>query len=809
MNAQLGKDNNHPYAYHRETNRNGQSLSDFITENELISLNTKFQKKPSKLWTHTYAHGMKAQLDYMFVNKKWINSIVNSEAYNTFEGVISDHRIVSLKIRLSLRANKLTKSSTPCYDWSALSNQNTRYLYTVAVRNRFDALQSETESTSANTMYENFIEAHNYASKNAIPLKRKMKRKIPWETEAITEKRNILKSAANRKNAIPTRASARLFVDAQKDLVETYESEQAKYVQERIDTINNAHANNQSSLAWKTINDISGRKRSNKAKLKADSQQQRLDKWKTHFQNLLGKTPVVSDEPIETVVNDKLQIKQGNFTEDELSVVLKDLKTKKAAGPDSIPPEVWKTEAFNDIILKLCNAMYNGESIEKWSEGCILPFPKKGDLSDPKNYRGITLTPIAAKIYNSLLLNRIQPVLDNILRDNQNGFRKKRSTVSQILTIRRIIEGVKARNLPAVLLFVDFSKAFDSVHRGKMEKIMLAYGIPHETVSAIMMLYKNTKSKVRSPDGDTDYFDINAGVLQGDTLAPFLFVLCLDYVLRNSVDKINQYGFTLKKAASRRHPAVKITDADYADDLALISDSIDGASAFLHSLEYAAANIGLHVNATKTEFICYNQQGEINTVSGEPLKSVNSFNYLGSNISSSAKDVEIRIAKAWIALDSLKAIWKSTLTNDMKRSFFQATVESVLLYGSTTWTLTKTLEAKLDGTYTRMLRAVLDLSWRDHPNKQQLYGDLPPISIKIRQRRMRFAGHCWRSKRELVSSTLLWKPTHGHAGIGRPPTTFIDQLCRDTGCNPNELPAAMDDRIRWRNRVEETRASST
>ena len=129
-----------------------------------------------------------------------------------------------------------------------------------------------------------------------------------------------------------------------------------------------------------------------------------------------------------------------------------------------------------------------------------MPFPKKGDLGQTSNYRGITLTSIAAKIYNSLLLNRIQPEMEKILRRNQNGFRKGRSTIGQILTVRRIIEGVKARQIPATLLFVDFSKAFDSVHRGKMEKILLAYGIPKEIVTAIMILYRNTNSKVRSSD---------------------------------------------------------------------------------------------------------------------------------------------------------------------------------------------------------------------------------------------------------------------------------------------------------------------
>ena len=111
-------------------------------------------------------------------------------------------------------------------------------------------------------------------------------------------------------------------------------------------------------------------------------------------------------------------------------------------------------------------------------KGCILPFPKKGDLGLAKNYRGITLTSIAAKIYNALLWNRIEPKIDNILRKNQNGFWRNRSTTSQILTIRRILEGVRAKNLQATLLFVDFTKAFDSIHRGKMELILLAYGLP-------------------------------------------------------------------------------------------------------------------------------------------------------------------------------------------------------------------------------------------------------------------------------------------------------------------------------------------
>ena len=181
-------------------------------------------------------------------------------------------------------------------------------------------------------------------------------------------------------------------------------------------------------------------------------------------------------------------------------------------------------------------------------KGCILPFPKKGYLGLAKNYRGITLTSIAAKIYNALIRNCIEPKMDNILRKNQNGLRRNRSTTSQILTI---LESVQAKKLQATLLFVNFTKAFDSIHRGKMEQILLAYGLPKETIAAITILYRNTKVKVRLPDGDTEYFDIVAGVLQGDTLAPYLFIICLDFELRTSIDKIRENGFQLTKKRSR------------------------------------------------------------------------------------------------------------------------------------------------------------------------------------------------------------------------------------------------------------------
>ena len=118
-----------------------------------------------------------------------------------------------------------------------------------------------------------------------------------------------------------------------------------------------------------------------------------------------------------------------------------------------------------------------------------------------------------------------------------------------------------------------------------MEQILLAYGLPKETVAAITILYRNTKVKVCSLDGDTEYFDIVAGVLQGDTLAPYLFIICLDYVLRTLIDKIRENYFKLTKKRSRRYPAKTITDADYTDDIAILVNTPTQAETLLHSLE--------------------------------------------------------------------------------------------------------------------------------------------------------------------------------------------------------------------------------
>ena len=234
------------------------------------------------------------------------------------------------------------------------------------------------------------------------------------------------------------------------------------------------------------------------------------------------------------------------------------------------------------------------------------------------------------------------------------------------------------------------------------------------------MLFDQYCTYLPYKNGDTEYFDIVAGVLKGDKLAPYLFIICLDYVLRTSIDKIRENGFELTRKRSRRYPEKTITDADYADDIAILSNTPNQAETLLHSLERAVAGIGLHVNAHKTEYMCYNHTGDISTLDGTSQKLVNKFTYLGSSFSSTERDIDTQLTMAWTAMIGYRS------------------------YGNQTW----------------------PIKWN---------------AVSSRQR----------------------------AKAGRTARTYIQQLCEDTVCSPEELPEAMNDKEKWWERVRDIRASGT
>ncbi|XP_072178317.1 uncharacterized protein [Diadema setosum] len=457
-------------------------------------------------------------------------------------------------------------------------------------------------------VYRRFIDANQQAAETCLKQIKKARREEQSLNPKVTVARKKAKAAYRAFIADKGEdgKSREEYARTRENLYRTYAILDQEKLRRQIAEVEQAHENRKYGLSWKLINDISGRKASQSVRIRGESAEKRVATWYSHFENLLGNPPELleSNEPITPIFSD-LPIPDGPFTMSEYTKAKAEMKNNKSSGEDGVAPEVLKYVPVDDIILEFINRSYeDGDQPEQW--------------------------------------------------DSQNGFRQKRSTVGQILALRKILEGVRDRSLPAVITFMDFKKAFDSIHRGKLLEILNAYGIPEKLVRAIDVIYSKTHAKVCSPDGETEYFEILAGVLQGDTLAPFLFIVALDYALRLAINgKEEELGFTLVPRQSRRVPPVMVTDLDFADDISLTSDTTEKARELLFAVERECKKIGLRLNAKKTKVMAFNiDDTTITTLDGAVLDVKNDFKYLGSWIASTVQDIRIRRGHAWNALHS-------------------------------------------------------------------------------------------------------------------------------------------------------------
>ena len=809
LNAHLSKLNEEDsgWYWHQVSNRNGGLLRDTMLEGNLEATNHRFQKRPNKLWTHLSDGTLsKSQIDYILVRRKWRNSIKDTVVSNSFNSLGSDHRAVMSAVKLSFRKCQAAPRIVR-YDYNPLKqSEELQEKYSVEVRNRFSLLlnQEPEEPHNPTAEYGKFMDAVHETNKKLLEHIPRRRRDDPSKDVRVAERRRNLFKAKEDYHSDPSEET-RDFVRYCKEALESsYAVVAEESLSSKIRQAEIAADRCKNKESWALINDITGRKNKSSSLIDGGSAEGRLKNWQEHFKKLLGQPPVVPDEEMEVpTVHPPQDIRIDHFSKEELLEARKSIKEGKAFGEDGIAPEILKRVDLDDLILRFCNrALDDGSVPDQWRQLNIVPVPKKGNLTNVDNYRGIALTSIVSKTLNRMILNRIRPAMENVLRINQNGFREGRSTTSHILCLRRILEGARDKNLSALLLFIDFKKAFDSVHRGVLMKILLAYGIPQNIVKLIEAMYKDTLARVITEDGLTEAFYILAGVMQGDTLAPYLFVIAIDYVMTTALVG-KDLGFTVHPRRSRRHPAVKVTDVDFADDLALTTDTAAEAQDLLHSVELAANSIGLHLNESKTKYIGVNLSDDdstiIKAVSGEELEKVDDFVYLGSRIMRTERDFEVRKGKAWGACHQLQDIWKSGMRRDMKIRLFRATVESVLLYGSETWTIGHSLEKRINGCYSRMLRMALNISWKERIRNVDVFGNIPMPSVMIANRRMRMAGHIARHEDLLANKLLFWEPQHGHRGRGRPHLNYIDMLKRDTSLSStDEIRTMMLDRDVWR-----------
>ena len=263
----------------------------------------------------------------------------------------------------------------------------------------------------------------------------------------------------------------------------------------------------------------------------------------------------------------------------------------------------------------------------------------------------------------------------------QSGFRSGRSTTEQIMTLHFLLDAARIQKRSLTVVFVDYSKTFDSVDRRAIPVVLRHYGVPDPVVADVMQLYHGSTAAVSTRFGLTETFDATSGVLQGDTLSPQLFILLVDYILRQSL--VDEDGFTLKPAFGRRHPAVTLTALAYADDVAIASDSASRAEGTLCRLQFHSEAIGLTLNAAKTKVLHVEYESDpepILTLDGTTIDICDIYNYLGLPTLSSKVVIRQRFAAAWSAIGTLRPMFHSTAPDALKIKLFKLAVKMIAAY---------------------------------------------------------------------------------------------------------------------------------
>ena len=362
----------------------------------------------------------------------------------------------------------------------------------------------------------------------------------------------------------------------------------------------------------------------------------------------------------------------------------------KVAGPDGIPAEALKADVNTSIemLYSLFEEIWGKEEIPaEWKEGYLIKIPKKGDLSGCDNYRGITLLSVPGKILNRIILERMKGKVDQTLREQQAGFRQDRSCTDQIATLRIIMEQSIEWNSSLYINFVDYKKAFDSVDRETLWKVLRHYGVPKKLVNMIKNSYEGMSCRVIHEGQLTKNFEVRTGVRQGCLLSPFLFILVIDWVMKTATkEKRNGIQWTM---------LTQLDDLDFSDDLALLSHSHRQMQDKTTELALISERVGLKINKRKTKILRTNATCETPIMlEGETLEEVKDFRHLGSivdTLGGTEADVKKRTSKARVAFHLLRNVWKSKIIGETtKIRLFNTNVKSVLLYGAETWRINKT-----------------------------------------------------------------------------------------------------------------------
>ena len=499
---------------------------------------------------------------------------------------------------------------------------------------------------------------------------------------------------------------------------------------------------------------------------------------------------------------------------EEVTTAIDQLKSGKSPGLDGIPAElIQNTEvACKAAIHHLCLVIWRTCTWpEDWKRQEFVMLFKKGNSKDCGNYRTIALISHTSKVLLIIILNRMRKKVEEELSDVQAGYRSNRGTIDMLFTLQNLIEKIRNTEEEAFIIFIDYSKALDSVKHHRLFEIMIEMGFPKHLVALIAGLYDHQKATIRWNGEHTEFFGINKGVRQGCILSPHLFSVYTEQVMRNA-----DIDFLGIKIGGRM-----LADLRYADDTALGADNITSSKRMLHRVDRSGEKEGLGLNAPKTNYMHIKGKNSLKDediqikVKDTALKKVQDFKYLGSIKSADGtctKDIKARIAMGKSKMTELNNIWKDrSIPFQLKIKLLKCLIWPVVIYGCEAWTLRKADESRLEAVEMWFFRRLSNISWEDRRTNQSVLEELGlkrSFLNEIKKRRLKYVGHAVRNPRTDLMTTVLQGKVEGKRNRGRPSMIYIDNIMKDSGLSLSQIVRRSENRDDWRRVVANAGAAN-
>lgn len=553
-----------------------------------------------------------------------------------------------------------------------------------------------------------------------------------------------------------------------------------------------------------------------------------VNRWAEHFHQLLNRPSAFADGVFDELPRrPPMDGLAANPNLGEIRSAMASAKCGKSPGPDLIPPEVFKhgPEELVQAMHRLACAIWEAESVpQDFKDANIVHLYKnKGDRRNCNNHRGISLLSIAGKIMARMIVNRLVPLSEGLQPESQNGFRAERGTVGMIFSARQIQEKCREQHKDLYMIFIDLEKAFDSVCRPGLWKLLLHSGCPSKVVNIIRSFHDGMKARVVDSGTQSDHFPVENGVKQGCVMAPLLFGIVIAALIYDAYIDCNvgvemdfrfDGGiFNLQRLKAKTKVSTQlIRELMFADDCAVVAHSEQDAQLLVDRFSASATRFGLTVSVSKTEVLCQPAPGRnlpppSISINGETLKVVNSFKYLGGVLSedcSADADVGSRIAKAAVAFGKLeRKLWGShDVSLNTKVVVYKAAVITVLLYNCETWTLYRKQLKQLDAFHMRCLRRIAGISWQQLvPNTEVLERcGVRGIEAYIMESRLRWTGHVIRMPNHRIPKQILYgELRNGKRSRGGQRLRYKDQLNSTAKvCKLGDLEQQALDRDEWK-----------